>query len=100
MAIINNEYFPCYINFQIALCGTLDDLTQRLPLKYLPRDYGGENGWLDEEINTVERKFDEYREYFKENANYGADESLRPGKPFDIEGMFGMGGSFRKLEVD
>ncbi|XP_017014306.1 alpha-tocopherol transfer protein-like [Drosophila takahashii] len=78
----------------------MDLLTEQIPLKYLPVEYGGENGTVPEIVAAMEKKFDEYSEFFRDNANYGTDESLRPGKPIDFEGLFGIEGSFRKLNVD
>lgn len=80
--------------------GKIDSLFEHIPLKYLPKEYGGENGSIDEIIDEMDKKFDEYIEFFKENANYGTDEKLRPGKPIDFDDLFGTEGSFRKLEVD
>ncbi|XP_018784467.1 PREDICTED: alpha-tocopherol transfer protein-like [Bactrocera latifrons] len=78
----------------------LDKLYEHIPLKYLPKDYGGENGSIAEGIADLNQKLDAYREYFKANAQYGTDEKLRPGKPLDFDEIFGVQGSFRKLEVD
>jgi len=55
---------------------------------------------VPEILAAWEKKMDYYNDFFKENANYGTDESLRPGKPIDFEGLFGIEGSFRKLNVD
>ncbi|XP_013105399.1 alpha-tocopherol transfer protein-like isoform X2 [Stomoxys calcitrans] len=78
----------------------MDSLIQQVPLKYLPKEYGGENGSLDEISKEWEQKLDKYREYFKKNAEYGTDEKLRPGKAIDFNSIFGIDGSFRKLDVD
>ncbi|XP_075168689.1 alpha-tocopherol transfer protein-like [Haematobia irritans] len=75
-------------------------LTQHVPLKYLPKEYGGENGSIEEITKMWEQKLDQYREYFKKNADYGTDEKLRPGKAIDFNSIFGIDGSFRKLDVD
>lgn len=80
--------------------GKMDSLFEHIPLQYLPKEYGGENGSMEELIAQMDKKFDEYSDFFKENANYGTDETLRPGKPIDFEDLFGTEGSFRKLEVD
>ncbi|XP_065367110.1 alpha-tocopherol transfer protein-like [Calliphora vicina] len=78
-----------------------EKMFETIPLKYLPKEYGGENGSIPELIADFERKFMEYRDYFRESeTKYGSDESLRPGKPIDFENLFGMEGSFRKLNVD
>ncbi|EDV38963.1 uncharacterized protein Dana_GF25066, isoform A [Drosophila ananassae] len=75
-------------------------LTDQVPLKYLPQEYGGENGSAPDLVAAWEKKFDEYTEFFNSSSEYGTDESLRPGKPIDFEGLFGSEGSFRKLNVD
>ncbi|EDW93406.1 alpha-tocopherol transfer protein-like [Drosophila yakuba] len=75
-------------------------LTEQIPLKYLPVEYGGENGTTEEIVAAMEKKLDEYADFFQENTKFGTDESLRPGKPIDFEGLFGVEGSFRKLNVD
>uniref|UniRef100_A0A1I8Q6M1 CRAL-TRIO domain-containing protein n=1 Tax=Stomoxys calcitrans TaxID=35570 RepID=A0A1I8Q6M1_STOCA len=78
----------------------VQELTQYIPLKYLPSDYGGKNGCLNDLAKDYNKIFDSHREYIKENALYGTNESLRPGKPLNLEGLYGLGGSFRKLVVD
>ncbi|KAH8409985.1 hypothetical protein KR009_003612, partial [Drosophila setifemur] len=78
----------------------MDLLTEQIPLKYLPEEYGGENGSVPDLVAEWQKKFDDYNDFFQANATYGTDESLRPGKPIDFEGLFGSEGSFRKLNVD
>ncbi|XP_053962519.1 alpha-tocopherol transfer protein-like [Anastrepha ludens] len=78
----------------------LDKLYEHVPLKYLPQECGGENGSIAEGIVELNKKLDEYRDYFKENAQYGTDETLRVGETTDFDNLFGTQGSFRKLEVD
>lgn len=78
----------------------LDKLYEKIPLKYWPKEYGGENGSIPEIIAEWEQKFLSYRDYFIEDAKYGTDEELRTGKPIDFDNLFGMEGSFRKLNVD
>ncbi|GBP10034.1 hypothetical protein EVAR_73620_1 [Eumeta japonica] len=62
-----------------------------IPLKYLPTYMGGENGTTEEHLKDFEKKWLEYENYFKENANYGTNELLRPGKPIDFDGLYGLG---------
>lgn len=78
----------------------IEELTQFVPLKYLPKDFGGENGVCSELTREYAKGLELYRDYFKENAQYGTDEHLRIGKMFDLEGLYGVGGSFRKIIVD
>ncbi|XP_075166391.1 alpha-tocopherol transfer protein-like [Haematobia irritans] len=88
------------LNRMIIYGANLDKFYEKVPLKYLPKEYGGENSSIQEIIDAWEKKFFEYRDYFKDDAKYGTDEHLRPGKPIDFENLFGMEGSFRKLNVD
>ncbi|XP_013105402.2 clavesin-2-like [Stomoxys calcitrans] len=78
----------------------LSDLLQDIPPSYLPQDFGGELPLLDELASSMDDMWDKHKEYFKMNALCGCDESLRPGKPLDIDGLFGVGGSFRQIIVD
>lgn len=47
-----------------------------------------------------EKKMVEYRSWMETEDQLGTDESRRPGKPKTAEVMFGVEGSFRKLELD
>lgn len=71
-----------------------------LPLKYLPVEYGGNNGSLDEICREYNKVWDEYREYFKQEMEFGVDDSLRLGETYDVCDELGVDGSFRKLNVD
>ncbi|XP_061392145.1 clavesin-2-like [Musca vetustissima] len=98
-----NFFIPLFsekLRKRIFICSTLEDLKQHIPLKYLPEYYGGENGSMEHHIKALKAKFDEYREYFQDNVNYGVNESLRQEESSDVDKLFGLGGSFRKLEVD
>ncbi|XP_061393122.1 retinol-binding protein pinta-like [Musca vetustissima] len=77
----------------------LEHLSDKIPLKYLPVDYGGENGRLEEICSDYTKIWNKYRLYFEENLQYGVDEHLRPAKSIN-DGMYGMGGTFRKIDVD
>ncbi|XP_030375529.1 alpha-tocopherol transfer protein [Scaptodrosophila lebanonensis] len=75
-------------------------LFEQIPQKYLPIEYGGENGSIPEIIKSWEERILAMKDYYVEENNYGTDEKLRPGKPVDFENLFGLEGSFRKLNVD
>lgn len=72
-----------------------------MPLKYFPKEYGGENGSIPELVADFENTFMKYRDYMRESeTKYGTNEKMRPGEPINFENLFGMEGSFRKLNVD
>lgn len=67
----------------------------------LPAEYGGDAGPVQDIIDHWEKKILEYRDYFLEDeSKYGTEEKKRIGKPKNAESLFGIDGSFRKLEVD
>lgn len=78
----------------------MESLYTQVPKKLLPSEYGGEAGPIQDMINYWEKKIMSYREFFAEDEQYGSDEKKRPGKPKDSEALFGIEGSFRKLDVD
>lgn len=77
-----------------------ETLYEHIPEKYLPVEYGGKNGTIQDVIDMWEAKLLSYRDYFNDEANYGTNEKLRPGKPMSSESDFGFAGSFRKLDID
>uniref|UniRef100_A0A1A9VDF5 CRAL-TRIO domain-containing protein n=1 Tax=Glossina austeni TaxID=7395 RepID=A0A1A9VDF5_GLOAU len=79
---------------------SLDSLSQHVPLKYLPKDYGGENGSIKEIIAEWDKKLNKYRDYFDKSTQWGIDEKLRFDETNPYNDRFGSEGSFRKLEVD
>ncbi|XP_036333633.1 retinol-binding protein pinta-like [Rhagoletis pomonella] len=78
----------------------LESLYKHIPKESLPAEYGGSNGTLEDGINTWEKKVLSYKEYFEEEAKYGTNEKLRRGSPVNSESLFGIDGSFRKLDID
>lgn len=96
---INNRFNV--ISLQLFVHGNnFDSLYEQVPQKYLPIEYGGENGSIEELIKDWEQRILAYKQYWVEENNYGTDERLRPGRPVDFESLFGMEGSFRQLNVD
>ncbi|XP_037941409.1 alpha-tocopherol transfer protein-like [Teleopsis dalmanni] len=78
----------------------LEELYKHIPQKYLPKEYGGENGSIEQIIADSVKIFLEYRDYLIEDLKYGVDENLRSEKSVDYDNIFGVEGSFRKLIVD
>lgn len=88
-------------NFQLYVHdNNLESLYTHVPQKYLPKEYGGENGSLEEITQISKQFFLDRRDYLHEDLKYRNNESLRKGKQPDYEGIFGVEGSFRKLDVD
>jgi hypothetical protein len=51
-------------------------------------------------IEYWKKKVESYRDWYLEEDTYRSNEKLRPGKPKTSEEMFGVEGSFRKLNLD
>ncbi|EDV97109.1 alpha-tocopherol transfer protein [Drosophila grimshawi] len=79
----------------------LESLYAHIPQKYLPAHLGGEQGTIEELIQHHLNVFTEHREFLIDETNYGVDEKLRPaGQQYDYNSIFGVDGSFRKLNFD
>jgi hypothetical protein len=46
------------------------------------------------------QKIEAYNDWYLSDDGFGVDEKKRPGKPKTQEDLFGVEGSFRKLEID
>ncbi|XP_037944183.1 alpha-tocopherol transfer protein-like [Teleopsis dalmanni] len=79
---------------------SLEDLYKVIPKENLPIEYGGINGSIPEIQADMEKKLLDFNNYFMEETKYGVDEKLRIGKKINSETLFGIDGSFRKLNID
>lgn len=77
-----------------------ESLYKEIPKKLLPVEYGGENGTIDDLVKYWEQKVFEYRDYLMEEVKFGTDESKRQAPLKQADALFGVEGSFRKLDVD
>lgn len=77
-----------------------EDLYKLIPKEIFPKEYGGDNGSLQEIIDHWEQKVLSYAEYFKEDEQYTVDETLRIKQNDNATESLGLMGSFRKLVVD
>jgi len=71
-----------------------------IPRDIFPEEYGGHGGKIKEIIEQTKNNALSNRQFILDEDNYFVDESKRPGKPKTMEDLFGMDGSFRKLNVD
>lgn len=94
-------FFPEKMKSRITVSATPDIIYEHIPREYLPKEYGGTNGTMQDIIDRMETKLLKYRDYFLDEPNYGTEEILREGGlPFNYESYFGIQGSFKKLDID
>lgn len=80
---------------------TADSLAKHVPLDVLPNEVGGKAGPLMELHEAEIKKLEERRDWFQQEENLKrVNESLRPGKGKTATDLFGVEGSFKKLEID
>ena len=80
--------------------GDLSKMQEDLGLDILPKEYGGTNGTVEELTKYWIEEVDRNREWLIEQNKFKTDETKRPGKPKLHSDIFGIEGSFRKLEID
>ncbi|XP_046459137.1 retinol-binding protein pinta-like isoform X2 [Daphnia pulex] len=78
----------------------MESLYKEIPKEILPKDYGGDNMSIAELTAYWKKKCEDRRDFLIANSKMRSDESKRPGKPKTSDELFGIEGSFRKLNVD
>lgn len=87
--------------FQIQVHGSnVEDVYNYIPKSVLPKEYGGEDGTVQDLITHWEEMALKHRDYLINCEKYGSDETKRAGKSKHADTLFGVEGSFRKLEID
>lgn len=72
-----------------------------IPVDALPNEIGGKGGNVKDLVNEQIKLLDENREWFlKEEITMRTNESLRVGKTKSSNDLFGVEGSFKKIEID
>jgi len=66
----------------------------------LPPEYGGTGSTVEELTKYWMDQVEHQRDWLMAQSRYKTEEKLRPGKPKDHADIFGIEGSFRKLDID
>ncbi|KAF2879515.1 hypothetical protein ILUMI_26657 [Ignelater luminosus] len=100
---IIKPHFPERYVKKIFIHDKEEELYKIVPRSYLPKEYGGEAGTVDEIKDYWKKKIESYKDWFLEDEQYRCDESKRPEKlksHLVEDGTFGTEGTFRNLSVE
>ncbi|KAG5875655.1 hypothetical protein JTB14_018653 [Gonioctena quinquepunctata] len=78
----------------------MNTVYDHVPKDILPREYGGSCESLEVLHEKYKAQMNDNTDFFKLEETQVVDEKRRPGKPKNISDVFGMEGTFKKLEVD
>ncbi|EZA49211.1 Alpha-tocopherol transfer protein-like protein [Ooceraea biroi] len=80
---------------------TLEDAKKYFPIDALPNEFGGKAGPVKELMEEQIEKLENFCGWFVEDEKINrVNESLRIGKNETSNTLFGMDGTFRKLDID
>ncbi|KAL6256813.1 hypothetical protein P5V15_011753 [Pogonomyrmex californicus] len=80
---------------------SLETLPEYIPIDALPNEMGGKAGSIHELAKIEIKKLEDYREWFlMDEATGRVNEALRIGKSKLASDLFGVEGSFKKLDID
>ncbi|KAK5646356.1 hypothetical protein RI129_004820 [Pyrocoelia pectoralis] len=77
-----------------------EQFCKKIPIQLQPQEYGGENGSVKTLTEIWKNKIESYSKWFLEDMQYGTNEELRTGAPKTSANLFGVEGTFRKLDID
>lgn len=77
-----------------------ESLHKEISKDVLPSDYGGNGKSLAELTDYWKLRVEQNAKSLAESEKLVSDESKRPGKPKTSQDLFGIEGSFRKLDID
>ncbi|CAG0895718.1 unnamed protein product [Cyprideis torosa] len=78
----------------------VEELHEDIPKEVLPLEYGGTNGKMEDYAKHWRKKVEASRAWFLSDEAAKSQEDKRRGKPKTTVEMFGLEGSFRKLNLD
>ncbi|KAM7344535.1 retinol-binding protein pinta-like isoform 2-T5 [Cochliomyia hominivorax] len=81
-------FFSEKMKSRISVSSTSDIIYDYVPRDYLPAEYGGTNGTMQDIIDRMEEKLLKYRDYFLDEPNY--DISHMPKRRSWLESLFGL----------
>ncbi|KAF5285077.1 hypothetical protein FQA39_LY16766 [Lamprigera yunnana] len=79
---------------------SIEGLFKFVPKECLPNNYGGQEDSLQQLHENFKKKLSDNADFFKRDEQQMGDESKRPGKPKNAGDIFGVEGSFKKLDID
>ncbi|KAI4477147.1 PREDICTED: alpha-tocopherol transfer protein-like isoform X2 [Polistes canadensis] len=80
---------------------TLESVAKFIPLEILPTDVAGKAGLTKDLHEEYIKKLEDHRPWFLQDEMSGrVNEALRPGQSKNATDLFGVEGSFKKLEID
>ncbi|EDW69398.2 alpha-tocopherol transfer protein [Drosophila virilis] len=96
------SFFPDKIKNRVSVSSDPEAIFERVRREYLPKEYGGSRGTMQDIIDQMEAKMCSYREYFEQSRHFGTNEKLREENPANTscQSYFGLDGSFRMLDID
>lgn len=100
LALLSSFLRKRVLSLQLHVHADNASLYKEIPQELLPVEYGGKNGTIDDLIQYWEKKIIEYRDFLIEDGKLGTDEAKRRTPSKHADALFGVEGSFRKLDVD
>ncbi|KAJ8676442.1 hypothetical protein QAD02_012229 [Eretmocerus hayati] len=85
----------------LQLHSSVDTLDKFVPLDILPEEFGGKAGSIKDLHKEQIKKLQDHRDWFlEEESRARVDESKRLDKTKNASSLFGVEGSFKKLDID
>ncbi|XP_069682750.1 retinaldehyde-binding protein 1-like [Periplaneta americana] len=85
---------------KIFVHSTMETLYEYIPKEALPKEYGGELESVTHYNKEVRTLLQDYRDWFQKEEKFRVDESKRQGRAKNAGDIFGVEGSFKKLDID
>lgn len=80
--------------------GSNETIFKHIPKDCLPKECGGDGGPLADIFANQRKRLESNTAFFSTEEKKRVDESQRPGKPKNAGDLFGVEGTFKKLDID